>query len=198
MMISKNKICVLVLGLVSAAFCVRNCIGDDYKQATGLIDLRTTYSDGAHDLDFLIGLAKERGFDAIFINNHDRVAMEYGVFPFRNIFRKREELPSINKRGAEEHFQYLQEEDQKHSEIIIVPGSETSPFYYWTGNPLKGSLTANNWERHLLVMGLSNPQDYKNLPITPQRFLYAIFQAIITSMYYLYNPYLFEFHFNIS
>ncbi len=179
MIISKSKICVLVLGLASVVFCLNNCVGEDYKQAAGLIDLRTKYSDGAHDLNFLIGLAKERGFDAIFINNHDRVAMEYGVFPFRNIFRKREELSSINKRGADKHFQYLQEEDQKHPEIIIVPGSETAPFYYWTGNPLKGSLTANNWERHLLVMGLSNPEDYKNLPILHNGFSMQYFKQLL-------------------
>ena len=64
----------------------------NYQQVAGFIDLRTTYSDGAHDLNFLIKLTKERGFDVLFINDHDRMAMEYGIFAFRNILRKREEL----------------------------------------------------------------------------------------------------------
>lgn len=137
----------------------------DYQQVVGLIDLRTTYSDGAHDLDFLIKLAKERRFDVLFINDHDRMAMEYGIFPFRNILRKREEMPSVNSRGAEKYFQGIKLAAQQHPEIILIPGSETAPFYYWTGSSLKGNLTAHNWERHLLIIGLENPQDYKNLPI---------------------------------
>ena len=137
----------------------------NYQQVAGLIDLRTTYSDGAHDLNFLIDLAKKRGFDVLFINDHDRMAMEYGVFPFRNVMRKREELPSINSRGAEEYLQGIKLAAQQHPEIVLIPGSETAPYYYWTGSPLKGDLTAHNWERHLLIMGLENPQDYKNLPI---------------------------------
>ena len=104
-MVLKRITCVLVLVFVSVTFCIRSCISDDYQQVAGLIDLRTTYSDGAHDLNFLIDLAKKRGFEVLFINDHDRMAMEYGIFPFRNIIRKREEMPSINSRGAEKYFQ---------------------------------------------------------------------------------------------
>ena len=195
MVILRKIACILVSGLVSVTFCMLNCFGVDnqqtlqyqeenrplstfsqgknpgekkpvnYQQVAGLIDLRTTYSDGAHDLDFLIDLAKKRGFEVLFINDHDRMAMEYGIFPFRNIIRKREELPSINSRGAEKYFQGIKLAAQQHPEMILIPGSETAPFYYWTGSPFKDNLTAHNWERHLLIMGLENPQDYKNLPV---------------------------------
>jgi hypothetical protein len=151
----------------------------DYQQVAGLIDLRTTYSDGAHDLNFLIKLAKERGFDVLFINDHDRMAMEYGIFPFRNILRKREELPSVNSRGADKYFQGIKLVDKQHPEIILIPGSETAPFYYWTGSSLKDNLTAHNWERHLLIMGLENPQDYKNLPILHNGFSTLYFRQLL-------------------
>ncbi|MCR4343123.1 MAG: hypothetical protein NUV44_00020 [Candidatus Scalindua sp.] len=161
----KRMICILCLGVVSVTFCARSGLGEGYQQVAGLIDLRTTYSDGAHDLNFLIDLAKKRGFEVLFINDHDRMVMEYGIFPFRNIIRKKVELPSINSRGAEKYLQDIKLAAQRHPEIILIPGSETAPFYYWTGSPFKGNLTAHNWERHLLIMGLENPQDYKNLPI---------------------------------
>ncbi len=161
----KRIICILVLGLVSVTVCIRSGIGDDYQQVAGLIDLRTTYSDGAHDLNFLIDLAKKRGFGVLFINDHDRMTMEYGIFPLRNIIRKKEEMPSVNSRGAEGYLHGIKLAAQQHPEIILIPGSETAPFYYWTGSPFKDNLTAHNWERHLLIMGLGNPQDYKNLPI---------------------------------
>ena len=49
--------------------------------------------------------------------------------------------------------------------MIIIPGAESAAFYYWTGNPFRLSLTAHNWEKHLLLIGLEKPEDYKNLPI---------------------------------
>lgn len=158
-------ICTLFLGLFFIIFCIKDSLCDDYLQVAGLIDLRTTYSDGAHDLNFLIDLAKKREFEVLFINDHDRMAMEYGIFPFRNILRKREEMSSINGRGAEGYLQGIKLAAQQHPEMILIPGSETAPFYYWTGSPFKDNLTAHNWERHLLIMGLENPQDYKNLPV---------------------------------
>ncbi len=158
-------ICILFLGLVSVIFYIEDSFCDDYQQVTGLIDLRTTYSDGAHDLDFLVELAKERGFDVLFINDHDRMAMEYGISPFRNILRKREELPSVNSRGADKYLQNITEITRKYPDMIVIPGSESAPFYYWTGSYFKGNLTAQNWERHLLVIGMENPEDYRNLPV---------------------------------
>ena len=172
-------LCVFILGLVSVIFCIRSGLGEDYQQVAGLIDLRTTYSDGAHDLDFLIDLAKKRGFEVLFINDHDRMTLEYGIFPLRNIIRKKEELPSINSRGAEGYLEGIKLAAQQHPEIILIPGAETAPFYYWTGSPFKDNLTAHNWERHLLVMGLENVQDYKDLPILHNGFSTLHFRQLL-------------------
>lgn len=140
---------------------------NDYKQIPGLIDLKTNFGDGAHDLEFLVKLAKKRGFNLLFINDHDRMVMEYGIFPFRfrPILHKKVEKPSINGKGAEKYLNMIRKIQSKYPEMILIPGAESAPFYYWTGNPLKKNLTAHNWERHLLIFGLEKPKDYKNLPI---------------------------------
>jgi hypothetical protein len=140
-------------------------MGSGYLQVVGLIDLRTTYSDGELDLESLVKLAKKRGFSVLFINDHDRLAMEYGLFPFRNILRKRVELNSINKGGAEEYLNGIRDVQRRHPDMIIIPGSETAPFYYWTGSYLDKNLTAHNHERRILTIGLQQPEDYRNLPI---------------------------------
>ena len=49
--------------------------------------------------------------------------------------------------------------------VILIPGTESTPFYYWTGSPFTGSLTANDHERRILTMGLEKPEDYETLPI---------------------------------
>jgi len=137
----------------------------DYQQVPGLIDLRTTFSDGAYSVDGLVELAKSKGFHVLFLNDHDRMAMEYGLFPFRNLLKKRVEHNSINAQGADKYLQAIREAEKQHPEMIIIPGSETTPFYYWSGSLFKGNLTAHNPERRLLTIGMDKPGDYKNLPI---------------------------------
>jgi len=140
-------------------------LASDYQQIAGLIDLRTTFSDGDLDLESLVELAQERGFTVVFFNDHDRLAMEYGLFPFRNILKKRVELNSINKGGAENYLNSIKEVEEKYPDMIIIPGSETAPFYYWTGSYFKKNLTAHNHERRILTVGLEKAEDYQDLPI---------------------------------
>jgi hypothetical protein len=113
----------------------------------------------------LVKLARTRGFSVVFINDHDRMAMEYGLPPFRNILKKRVELNSINKAGAPGYLNNIRAVAEKYPEMIIIPGSETAAFYYWTGSYLKKNLTAHNHERRILTIGLDKANDYQDLPI---------------------------------
>jgi hypothetical protein len=137
----------------------------EYQQVAGLIDLRTTYSDGELDPESLVKLAKKRGFSVLFINDHDRMAMEYGLFPLKNILRKRVEINSINKGGAENYLNSIRQAEKKYPDMIIIPGSETAAFYYWTGSYFGNNLTAHNHERRILTIGLDEAEDYEALPI---------------------------------
>ncbi|MDQ1330096.1 MAG: hypothetical protein QG578_359 [Thermodesulfobacteriota bacterium] len=139
--------------------------GGDYKQVAGLIDLRSTFSDGAYDIETLAGMAKGRGFEVLIINDHDRVAMEYGLPPFRNIVKKKVELNSINRMGAKTYLDAIGTAQKKFPDIILIPGSESAAFYYWTGSYFEKNLTAHNHEKRILTIGMDKPNDYENLPI---------------------------------
>jgi hypothetical protein len=54
---------------------------------------------------------------------------------------------------------------KKYPDLILIPGAESAPFYYWKGSYFKKNLTVCDWERHLLIIGLEEPKDYKELPI---------------------------------
>ena len=140
-------------------------LASDCQQVAGLIDLRTTFSDGNLDPETLVKLARNKGFGALVVNDHDRMVMEYGLPPFRNILKKRIELNSINKRGAEEYLNSLRAIETKFPDMIIIPGSETAPSYYWSGSYFKKNLTAHNHEKRILTIGLEKPGDYRDLPI---------------------------------
>lgn len=139
--------------------------GEEYQQVSGLIDLRSTYSDGAHDIESLVRMAKNRGFEVLIINDHDRMVMEYGLPPFRNLIKRKVELPSINKNGAKAYLDSIKKARKMFPDMIIIPGSETAAFYFWAGSYFKKNLTAHNHERRILTIGMEKPEDYENLPI---------------------------------
>ena len=152
-------------GLVLVFFLVTGTARAEYQQVAGLMDLRSTFSDGAYDVDTLAKMARERGFEVVVVNDHDVMAMEYGLPPLRNVLKKREERNSINASGADQYLHAIQEAEKSNPGMIIIPGSESSPFYYWTGSAFNGGLTANNHERRILTVGMENPQDYEGLPV---------------------------------
>jgi len=131
---------------------------------TGVIDIRTTYSDGDFSVRELVDMAKERGIDALLITDHDRMLLQYGLFPFRNLLFLRIERPSVLKKGAREYFAMLNRAAGT-GDVVIVPGLESAPFYYWTGWPFPGRLTAHDWERHLMIFGMEDAGSITGLPI---------------------------------
>jgi hypothetical protein len=147
------------------ALAANTSVASDYIQVAGLIDIRTTFSDGELDPEAVVELARERGFEVVVFNDHDRMVMEYGIWPFRNIFKKRVELNSINKGGAGEYLNAIEQAQKKFPKMILIPGSITAPFYYWAGSYFKDNLTAHNHERRLLTVGLDRPGHYESLPI---------------------------------
>jgi len=164
----KNKYKKLLLILVIFSICFPYWSfgqNDEYRQVPGLIGLRTDFSDGAHSLEYLIELADKRGFQVLFINDHDRKVLEYGIRPFQNILKRKIEEPSINKGGPDKYLSLIASASKKYPEMILIPGAESSPFYYWEGSYFQGNLTVCNWERHLIILGLEKPKDYEELPI---------------------------------
>lgn len=137
---------------------------DRYEAVPGLIDLRSTLSDGAHTVEELVQMARSRGFKILFINDHDRLALSYGVPPFRKIFRYKKKFPSIMTHGPEKFLEEISRISEKYPDMIIIPGCETSAYYYWTGSWFKKDLTVNEYDRRILIMNFDNPDDYNLIP----------------------------------
>jgi len=152
-------ILLLLTGVISSAGAA------EYIQTAGLIDTRTTHSDGALSVEALAELARTRGFEVLFLNDHDRLAMAYGLPPFQNVLRLRKELNSINKSGAGAYIEAIRQARFKFKDLILIPGSESVPYYYWTGSYFNKDLTAHDHEKRILTIGLENPEDYENLPM---------------------------------
>ncbi len=135
-----------------------------YTIITGLMDLRSTFSDGAHSIEEIVQLAESRGFNAVFINDHDRISLSYGLPPFRNIVRYKKEYPSIMTNGPDRFLDEIKRVSEKYPNVIIVPGCITSAYYYWTGSWRNKDLKVHEYDRRILVINLNEPEDYAHMP----------------------------------
>lgn len=138
----------------------------EWLQIPGVIHVQTSFDGtGTYSPDQLISMAKEKGIQVLIPADHDLQVMEYGLFPFRNFIKKREERDSVIKIGPQKFLAQIDQANKNQKDVLIIPGVQSSPFYYWTGNPFKGDLTANGYRKELLLIGLQSPEDYRDLPL---------------------------------
>jgi hypothetical protein len=137
---------------------------DPYTAVAALMDLRSTFSDGVHSIEEIVRMAETRGFKVVFIGDHNRIALSYGIPPFRNILRYKKENPSIMTHGPDEYLCEIEEVSKKYPHMIIIPGCVTSTYYYWTGSWWNKELTAHEYHRRILAVNLKESQDYSHLP----------------------------------
>jgi len=155
---------LITLFFIKSSFAGTSLQDNGYEAVPCLMDLRSAFSDGSHTIEDLARIAHERGFRVLFINDHDRITLSYGVFPFKNILRYKKEFPSIMTNNHEDYLNEIKRVQKQYPDMIIIPGCETSPYYYWTGSWLGQDLTVNGYDRRILIMNLTEPSDY-NLPI---------------------------------
>lgn len=135
-----------------------------YRAVPGLIDIRTSHSDGTHTMEEIVEIARLRGFRILFINDHDRIALSYGVPPFRRLVRYKKEFPSIMTHGPETYLNEIKRLSKEYPDMIIIPGCITSPYYYWTGSWFNGNLTVHDYDRRILIINFTRPEDYSLTP----------------------------------
>lgn len=147
------------------AFFVASPSAHGFVQIPGAVHLHTNISSGNDSLDELVERARRSGIEAIVLTDNYLLKFEYGLFPLRNLVRKRVEMPSVLKAGPERYLALIKETQRRYPEMILIPGVEVIPHYYWTGSLYQGNLTMHNGQKNLLVVGFERPQEYLGLPV---------------------------------
>ncbi|MDD5745736.1 MAG: hypothetical protein PHO30_00585 [Candidatus Omnitrophica bacterium] len=140
------------------------------RQIPVLVHISSTISDGKYSLREITSIAQKNGFDAVIVTDRDYMRWEYGVWPLRNIIKKTVENNSIHTFGLRKYFDAAAAAQAENPEVILIPGMEITPFYYWSGSFLKGTLALYSAHKHMLVIGLQNMRDVAGLPVTANRF----------------------------
>ena len=71
---------------------------------------------------------------------------------------------SLSAYGVERYFREIEKLQLGNPDMLIIPGVESAPFYYWEGSPFRKNLKVKNWHKHMLIVGLKKIEDYENIP----------------------------------
>jgi hypothetical protein len=127
--------------------------------------VHSTFSTGALTVEQLAMEAERLGLDAVVLTDNLVLQYEYGFVPLRGVVRAVVSLPSVLSAGAQAFLAEVADVQRRHPRVLLIPGVEVAPHYYWTGSVFDRTLTMHNSQRNLLVVGLSNPDDYDALPV---------------------------------
>ena len=128
------------------------------------LDVKSRFSDGCSSIQEIASLAQHRGIDAVVFSDHFRDSLQYGIRPLEKIFNTKIETPSVAVSGINTYLAEISLNNKTFTHIHLLPSIESSPFYYWTGNPLRKKLVAHDRDKHLAIIGLENSKDYEGLP----------------------------------
>ena len=135
-----------------------------YRPIPTALHVHSTWSSGALSLEELAGLASARGIEVILLADNHLQSFEYGLPPLRGLLRYRARFPSVVSNGPEAFLKAVESVNARRRDVLILPGVEVLPHYFWTGSLFDGSLTMHNGQKNLLALGLDRPEDYWELP----------------------------------
>jgi hypothetical protein len=121
-------------------------------------------STGMLNLESLARRAEQQQLDVLILSENFTLRYDYGFHPLEGFLKYQVTFPSVMEYGVQRFLDEIQAVQRRHPNLIIIPGVEVAPHYYWTGSLLNGNLTMHNAQRNLLVIGLEKAEDYEMLP----------------------------------
>jgi hypothetical protein len=142
---------------------------DNFLHLRTALHISSNISDGKYTPEEIAEVAHNLGISVVVFTDRDLMRWEYGVWPLRNVIKKRVERNSIFTYGIKKYLKKIDELHKKFPDMVFIPGTESAPFYYWQGSPFKGNLKMYDWHKHILTIGLDSPTDYAYLPVIGNR-----------------------------
>jgi PHP domain-containing protein len=166
---SVRRLMPLVVAAVVVFLCCtawRAEASDDRHQLLATIHVHSTASTGEMTIEALAERAERLGLDVLMLTDNFSLRYEYGLWPLPGLLKRQVRLPSVLEYGIERYLDEIAAAQSRHPNLIILPGVEVAPYYYWTGSILGHTLTMHNAQRNLLVLGLDKSEDYRSLPVS--------------------------------
>ena len=135
-----------------------------YVPLVAAVHVHSTASTGTLSLDALATRAEQLGIDAILLTDNLSLRYEYGLRPFDSYIKISKSFHALVDYGLTRYLNDVTEAQARHPRVMLIPGLEVAPYYYWSGSLRSGDLTMHNAQRNLLAFGLTSAEQIEALP----------------------------------
>ena len=140
------------------------------ERVAGVLHVHSDLTTGDLPLEEVARIAEAAGIGAIFLAENYLLRVEYGLPPFRALTRVTREEPSVlGGAGTARFLERVAAVRRLYPRVLIIPGVEVMPHYFWTGSPVTLSMTLHNVQKNLLVFGVGDPAALSSLTATGNR-----------------------------
>jgi hypothetical protein len=151
---------VFVVGsILGAPFCggtLRAGSAAAVERVSAALHLHSDLSTGDFSLEQLTAMAEKQGLGALLLTENYLLRVEYGLPPFRALTRTVRDERSVLDLGIDRYLARVAQARAANPRVLIVPGVEVLPHYYWTGSPLMLDMEVHETQKNMLVFGLGD------------------------------------------
>jgi hypothetical protein len=155
---------VVALTCVAALTCLAGA-AEGLERLPAVVHVHSDLSTGDFSLEQLTAMAEKQGIGALLLTENYLLRVEYGLPPFRALTRAVREERSVRDLGIDRYLARVAQANRANPRVLIVPGVEVLPHYYWTGSPLALDMAVHATQKNLLVFGLPEAA-LRALPVT--------------------------------
>lgn len=139
--------------------------GAEWPSYRTVIHVHSDVSSGEYSFDELASIARNYGVDAVFLTDNHWLGFQYGLPRLEQVAWVSKKLPSVLTYGPRRFLKEVAKTNRRQDEVLLIPGIEVIPRYYWAGSPLRGDLTNWNMQRNLMILGVDDPAFIRDLPV---------------------------------
>ena len=138
------------------------------ERLPSVLHLHSDLSTGDFALEQLTAMAEKQGIGALLLTENYLLRVEYGLPPFRALTRAVRDERSVLDLGIDRYLERVAQARAANPRVLIVPGVEVLPHYYWTGSPLALDMAVHETQKNILLFGLDDA-GLRALPVTGHR-----------------------------
>ena len=164
--------CVIVgaiLGVILGSVHLAPGPAEALERLPSVLHLHSDLSTGDFSLERLTAMAEQQNIGALLLTENFLLRIEYGLPPFRALTRAIRSERSVLDLGIDRYLERVRQARAANPRVLIVPGVEVLPHYYWTGSPLALDMTVHATQKNLLVFGLDEAA-LRALPVAGNKF----------------------------
>jgi len=154
-------VAVVIAGVTLLATSVASAL----DRLPAVLHVHSDLSTGDFSLEQLGAMADKQGIGALLLTENYLLRVEYGLPPFRALTRVVRDERSIVDFGIDRYLQRVARARAANPRVLLVPGVEVLPHYYWTGSPLALDMVVHGTQKNLLLFGL-DAAALRTLPVT--------------------------------